>query len=52
MTIEKLGDMQIAYMRRTGAYGEALYTGGSLIAQKKVAQAEEALDQLTTDNFQ
>lgn len=22
MTIEKLGDMQIAYMRRTGGYGE------------------------------
>ena len=22
MTIEKMGDMQIAYMRRTGGYGE------------------------------
>ena len=28
---------------------QPLYTGGSLIAQKKVAQAEEALDQLTTE---
>ena len=28
---------------------QPLYTGGSLIAQKKVAQAEEVLDQLTTE---
>ena len=28
---------------------QPLYTGGSLIAQKKVAQADEALDQLTTE---
>ncbi|MCO7114169.1 TolC family protein [Bacteroides uniformis] len=28
---------------------QPLYTGGSLIAQKKVAQADEALAQLTTE---
>ena len=40
MTIEKLGDMQIAYMRRTGGYGEG---NRQLMEQFKRYLGERAL---------
>lgn len=43
------GDYRPYTYQALAALTQPLYTGGSLIAQKKVAQAEEALDQLTTE---
>ena len=37
------------YLSALATLTQPLYTGGSLIAQKKVAQADEALAQLTTE---
>ena len=45
MTIEKLGDMQIAYMRRTGGYGEG---NRQLMEQFKRYLREHALLQEDT----
>ena len=45
MTIEKMGDMQIAYMRRTGGYGEG---NRQLMEQFKRYLREHALLQEDT----